>query len=409
MAYSSLTVTFNGSLLPEDVLRFQFVNVSSLLIKETIKVTRTGFGEVTNDTIAAANYAAALLLDYPDMFTIDIDSNVLILTSIIDGATFTPGVAVRGEDVLSEVDFEPANTISSGLTVTGIESDRYLINNEIWIEIDSSETVLYYKLVFQNQTNQKVSSNLIIYPNQTGFARVNIAPIIKSMFDYPDDQSNYITTGQVIRNANRFKISVSNADGEALEITKTFIRGGNRTNDTNQTLAAMATLRPSEKLPVWDGYDTADYVLSSGNTIIKKLLSEVSAINKDYRRAKGCNEIYAQFLNQKGGYSNWLFNTYEQSETGTGLGSFVRYNQISDFGADVDNKLKAYAKVPVEYIHTLKDLIISSEVYVYLFGVKTRVTIGKNAIVYDPQKRSYAVNINFDFQYRFNPSVLWSN
>ena len=65
----------------------------------------------------------------------------------------------------------------------------------------------------------------------------------------------------------------------------------------------------------------------------------------------------------------------------------------------------------------IKDLCVSSEIYVY-YNTATetrtanefiRAVLDRNSIMIDENKRASAVSIKLDFDYRFNPSLVWSN
>lgn len=407
---STITLNFNSTVPDNYSLSFQYRhNGSSLNISETFKTARTASFQVTNDVDYIQNYVDAVLSDYPSLFSIDVNGSEVVITALLNDATFR-----QTENEFDFVSFQIFNEGDDTLLVSGIDGDRYLINNEVWIDINSELDPIYYKITFENLTNQKNSKPLIVYPNANANAKVNLAPVVKSLFSDPQYNDNYIIGDQIIPNSNSIRISVSyKLEGAEEEIgyqtTKTFIRGGKRTNDTNQTLISGAILRPSELLPVWTGYEAAEYYLDINNLVRKRLIGQVAATDVDNRRSKGCNELYFTFLNQMGGYSNWLFDSHTEQSSNSNLGAFVKDNEINDLGNTADFKLQVYAKVPKQYIGLIEDLIISPEIYVLLDGANVRVTSGRNNTKVNNIDRSYTVNLNFEFQYRINPSLLWSN
>lgn len=302
------------------------------------------------------------------------------------------------------------------LKVVGLLGDRYLINNPIVIDFLSTEQPLYFKIKIVNLTNQKASTDIIIYPNANSYSTVDLSPLFKSLFDYPADADGYIIQDQIVNNLNRFKISIYynetlDVDDELLgfETIKSFIRGGNRTTESNQTIGGLAILNISEKIPVWIGYDTAEYYLDGNNLMRKRLLMDIPSSRIDYRRPKGCNEVYVKFLNQRGGYSTWLFESHNNTESNDNLGGFVRNNTADDLGNEASNKITCNGKIPKAYKQLIDDLIVSPEIYAIYNGVTERVRSGRNSFTYDNIKRTYNVNIAFDIDYRFNPSITWSN
>ncbi len=297
------------------------------------------------------------------------------------------------------------------ITVTGLSSDRYLINNKIIIELSSDVRVDRFTITFLNTNNTKSSSNIVVYPSPVaGTAQLNISPIIKSLFEYPADADGYVIPNQLTKNANNITITVTSTGHEPVAITKTFIRGGKKGKHKNLTLSANAVCRPAALLPIWTGYDTANYVLNGSNEIVKKLLSSVDLADRDYRRVRSCNGLYVKFLNQLGGYCHWLFESYSETESNNNLGSFERDNNVDDLGNESNSKLKMYSKVPAEYKGYVKDLIVSPEIYAMNDeGVFVRVLSARNSFEIDKNKRSYNVTINMDIENSFNPSLLWSN
>ena len=166
---------------------------------------------------------------------------------------------------------------------------------------------------------------------------------------------------------------------------------------------------PTTKLPVWIGYETAEYYIDNQNLILKRLLADVSIANIEERRTKGCNEVYVKFLNQNGGYSNWLFESHSNIENNNNQGGFIRNNLVDDLGNETDFKLQLESKVPKAFKQLILDLIISPEIYALIEGLYIRVRSGRNSMEYDNIKRSYATKINLEVDNRFNPSLLWSN
>lgn len=280
-----------------------------------------------------------------------------------------------------------------------LNSNGYLINNEIWFNINADTDVIYFKLIFMNLANSKISTQFISYADINRNAFVNIQSVVKSLFNTPNGSTN---------NSTKIQISITANEGTNITFVKDFVRGGNRVNETNQTISPNQTLRLTEKLPVWSGFPIYDYFLSSGYVIQQLTLAEVADI--DYKRIKGCNNIYLKFLNQKGGYSYWLFESYSEKETNTPIGSLISANNnLLDLGQESKSDLQIYSKVPKEYRQYAFDLIVSPDVYAYQNGGWKKLFMKSNNIERDNIKKVYTVTLGIDLQYRFNPSLLWSN
>lgn len=279
-----------------------------------------------------------------------------------------------------------------------LNNNGYFINNEIWFEITADLPVTYFRLILMNLSNAKISTQFISYTDTNNKVFVNIQSIVKSLFDVPNGITN---------NSTKIQISITTNDGTNITFTKDFVRGGKRINDTNQTISPNQTLRLATNLPVWSGFPISDYFLSSSYLIEEQLLADIS--NIDYRRIKGCNNIYLKFLNQKGGYSFWLFESYSEKEQNTNLGYLVnsKTNNLLDLGNESKSDLQIYSKIPKEYRDYAKDIIVSPDIYAYQNGDWKKIFSKSNSVEFDNIKKVYVTNLNIDLNYRFNPSLLW--
>lgn len=412
MAVSKLKITFSQNLIVGSTVSFNFKQISTGIetpVTFTWVVSRTNPYEVTNipgnfqtGRTSAEAFKNSFEIDetlYPIEIYIGRSSSYVVITSNDDDVTFNGGTSTYQPGQPSLVTFQI--TMNEGITVSGLGLDNYFINNEIWVGALVSEPITRYALSLSNLNNGKFTGNFNLFSNNST-AYFNIQPIIKSLFDYPN-----------VSNQNEFQINIKAYNGSTLihtnTMVKNFIRGGNRTDLTNQNISLGTILRPSVKLPIWDGFPTDEYFLDVDGTIQIRPFAEIDPSLKDFKRVKGCNNIYFKFLNQKGGYSNWLFESYSNPETNTNLGAFVRDNNIEDLGNEVDNSLNIYSKVPQEYYGLIKDLFVSPEIYVWKDLIWKRVLSGKNTSDYEPAKRAYSVKGKFDIENRYNPSLLWSN
>src|SRR6478752_6772409 len=281
-----------------------------------------------------------------------------------------------------------------------LNGNGYLINNEIWFNINADTEAVYFKIVLTNLSNAKITTQFVSYAiNDNAF--VNIQSVVKSLFDVPNG---------AINNSTKIQISITANDGTNITFIKDFVRGGNRVNETNQTISFNQLLRLAEKLPVWSGFPVYDYFLTSGYVIQEQGLADLDPALIDYKRIKGCNNIYLKFLNQKGGYSYWLFESWTEKEQNNPLGYLIDgSNNMLDLGSESKSDLQVYSKIPKEYKQYAFDLIDSLDVYAYQNGTWKKIFMKSNNIEKDNIKKVYTVTLNIDLNYRFNPSLLWSN
>ena len=285
-----------------------------------------------------------------------------------------------------------------------LNSNCYLINNEIWMKLESSSPIGYFT-VYVNWFFGS-STKFIFYPDENRSAIFNLQQVVKSLM--PPNDGQYSSNGWM--NFINMSITVgSDLEFTSFTITKCFIRGGNRTNDTNQTQSPNINLRISERLPVWSGYPISDEYTEE---YVVKSRSVSLAEKVDYRRIKGCNNYYLKFSNQKGGYSYWLFESFSEKESAASLG-FNAYPEggLINLGSETKYDFRLYSKIPSEYVNYAKDMIVSCGIYLYDENTASWKTafMKSNSIEYDNIKKVYAVTISLELHYRFNPSLLWTN
>ena len=291
-----------------------------------------------------------------------------------------------------------------------LENNGYLTNNEIWMDLYLAYefgVATYFKVSLVDYSNSKDSGQFILYTKGSSGgvrASINLQPIVKSMMSVPD--------GEYYNNSFTFEIRIETDNSYSLNVFKSFIRGGVRTNDINKSLTPNQGLRVASTVPVWSGYPVFDYRINAYYII--EQIAQASISDIDNRRTKGCNNIYVKFLNQNGGYSFWLFESFIKRESNVNLGYSVNtsVNKLVDLGNESKNNVSVYSKIPKNYLRYAQDLIISPDIYIYTpeeSNVWTKVFSKNNSVEFDNIKKVYSVFLNLEFQYRFNPSLLWTN
>lgn len=279
--------------------------------------------------------------------------------------------------------------------MTGLESNGYYINNEIWIGLPAYAGNDYFTVRIENLSNNKISTHRI-YPSPNGTARFNISPILKSLFG----------NGTV----NTFKVSRTLSTNNAtITLQKQFIKGGERTTKTNINAISNTYLTPSLKFPVFNGYPITFNYLDGNYSILEIPQMDMPSSLIENKYTRGCNGIYLRFVNQMGGYSYWFFESHSFLYSSDNLGGFIRDNKPDDLGNEETTQIKCFSKFPKEYINLANDLKVSQDISYYQGGEFIRIRNSKNSIEIDNTKRAYSVTFKFDIDYRFNPSLLWSN
>jgi hypothetical protein len=308
--------------------------------------------------------------------------------------------------------------------VSGLESSGYLINNDIYItcppylSLTGADRTTYYSLTFKNLETQKLSNPIEVYPILGKGVKLNISPIIKSMFTYPQASNDYTSLTPFVLGSNyhNFEIVINRyhtTDASTVEVyesvilTRAFIRGGERTNNSNLTKSIGEVLRPTEVLPVWAGYPTAEYKIAAGFTI-KQNNNLSTVIDREQLDVKGCDPVYIRFLNQQGAYSTWLFEGATDSQGGNDLGYANNLGEVIDLGKEFSSETTLYSKIPFKWAALIQDLLISPEVYIYT-GANTwgRITLGANKIETNNYKKVIETKIKYENITNFNPSLVW--
>lgn len=423
---AEMDITFSQVLSIGSQISFK---LGTTLVKHAVVSSRTMAGQITYSPVLAnfiKNYQTALILD-----------NNTILTPTLTGVSTLNLKSNNLVDFFTEGGTTPENTgvvftyknANAIPTIEGLSSNNYYINNPIMIGLKSTALGGYFIVRFTDNTTGITTSNFIAQQDPTGRAVLDISGVIKSIFSYPKCESMYDIAPVPHNGCDNVTIRAyhSSYTSTAAVLTKNFLRGGNRTQNTNQAAGATGIfLQTGNVVPVWSGYPVDATYFNTDGKLYHYSLNNIPSTIIDNRRVKGCSSVYMRFLNQRGGYSYWLFETGEETETNTPLGGFIKFGYLNrpsalpsgnvpktgvvDLGNEVDTKFAAIGKVPKQYIDLIRDLIVSPEVY-YLneFNDFVRVILNKNTIVEDANKRAFSVKISFDLYNRFNPSLLWSN
>lgn len=319
------------------------------------------------------------------------------------------------------VQVDPNTTPIGTFNLINFNGNVFNINNDIIIEVPNNTNGLTnrVKITFKNTDTNKIVNPIVLYPANLQNAKVNISPIIKALFEKPKQNTDYSNLFPFeIQSNNVANIEISiyryfTPTGSVIEafdlvvLNKVFIRAGKRSNDFNITTPINTPLRPVFYLPIWKGYPVAEYTLNANFKIVKNI-NLPSVINKDYIRVMNCENFYFKFLNQNGGYSNWLFQVNEETESNNNLGYSNNYANVNDFGNESNIKNSVKGMIKKEYIALFNDLIISPEIYLYTGGNtwKRVISVGNKSELMNT-KKVYEVEFDYEVPTNFNPSTTW--
>lgn len=246
------------------------------------------------------------------------------------------------------------------MVVSGLNQNRYLVNNPIWVDITNAGAKVQMQLSGLAIPNDPYPT--FTFYTHNGSVSIDIAEIIKSLFAVPTHPAGLVN-GQVVPGLTFSQTITFSSGGDSVSFSKTFLRGGKLTMGTNQTVPANSLLSESPKIPVWDGYNSAKYTLNQFNQVVFNNILTNNEI--DRRKVVTCNPVFTRFLNTKGGYSFWLFEEWEITETTKDQERIDRRGTPIDMGQSATWKLNVRSRVPQEYTATMSALLKSLDIYVW--------------------------------------------
>ncbi len=311
------------------------------------------------------------------------------------------------------------------MVISGINQNRYLINNPIWVDITGAGS----KVLLSITSLQAEEQNFPIFTFYTfnGRAEVDLSEIIKGLMPEPNHPTNPISgsiiTGNVTTQNLTFQSFIPFIPGDpnpgSQTFVKTFIRGGNASMQTNLTLPAGSVLKESPKIPVWQGYPSAKYTLNGNNQVVFSNILTNAEI--DRRKVVSCEPVFLRFLNTRGGYSFWMFEEWEMTEKSKETERINRRGNPLDLGMEMGWELSLNTRVEREYNATLAALMKSPEVHLYRaesilnsrgnpYEVKwgwTRIYNTGNSMKWNAYEEMNEYDFKFDLLFKEKPTLIW--
>lgn len=314
------------------------------------------------------------------------------------------------------------------IVVTGLTGNNFLINNDIVINLSENDPDMIFVRTFSmtvTNLSSGESHNFEYTPKPDNTIRLSISDVIKAMFKNPSTSINYTLESLTFHNREVFDFTFTSVYDVAGNLSKTnsisigdkiFLRGGKNTNNTNVTIPNNTRLRPTDILPYWEGFPTAEYTLTSLGIVKNPIMSSV--INKERRNIKGCNPFYIKFLNTSGGFSYWLFEGQKEVKSNANIGYINNVNNKLDLGNDVSTEFDVFSRVPARFYPLIFDLIESPDIYLYYkdptLNTAQKATtfwqkiISKNnKVTRDDFTKVYDVRLKFEKFSNYKPSVVW--
>jgi hypothetical protein len=297
------------------------------------------------------------------------------------------------------------------MRILNLDFNNYLTGNARWITVDTfTATPKTLTLTSLNQyTNRTV--NVTLYPINNKFV-FDLSVTVRALMH------DIVLAAQQVINPMKFTFKVDfvgTTTSEILIIDKTFIKGFNtQLNNTQDYLDNGANLLIGSPPLLYDSsfptWVNAFVKLQDGAEVLE-YVSNLPVYEKLHK--KFCNYALVSFLNSKGGYQFFVFDSYEISTKNKPdklIGT--RQLQFSDagfktIGSEVTNEIDLFSNSNTTENEILFDMIHSNDVSVNIFDVWHRLVPNSNNINLDTKKQRFQNKLKFDFYTTVNNSSTW--
>lgn len=304
------------------------------------------------------------------------------------------------------------------MIVSGLNSNRFLTGNPIPIAItaDSGEFAIGTKItmsILRQATHP--GQELYAYPPITlfpteGGVEVDLRPYIVGMMPEPYIPTNSYQDPVPNYQVFNFSFSENQTDTSAIFSNKTFVRAFKRTKSNNALAFPIGEeLREGDRIPVWQGYPTARFWINA-NSQIRATTVVTSEHSKQMRLPTACNPFYVRFLNSKGGYSFWMFNSWEHATESDELGVIEKTGiNNKSLGFSQEDTVVVDTRVKREFYPLMRALIVSPVIQVYNQFEMDWLKIELKGTTFETNNYDDLQEFTCEFDLMFNvfPAVIW--
>ena len=190
------------------------------------------------------------------------------------------------------------------MTITGLNSDLYYSDNPIYVTVTGLGTNTNYIEYFSVSSDVGINP-IKLYANGRTSLTFDISPFIKISIPNVPHNTNYSTltpfvvANNWIKQSFVFKQVLNNGLTTQQTLTKTFIKGGKRTYDSNTNTSTNKPLVPVATIPQWGGFPIDYYYMNTAKQMVKS--NVIPSAIKDVKKIKGCDPLYVKFKNSLGG------------------------------------------------------------------------------------------------------------
>ena len=251
------------------------------------------------------------------------------------------------------------------MTITGLENNYYLSQNDIWISVNGFVVpIAMLQLTVKNLTTNQELPIFKMYASPNNDLQFNICKPIRALFP----ETNHISNNNLQSFELKFtaKFVDSNIADEEIILEKYFIRGGRNKNANDEWYLTSST-----ELVVGKWIDYGIDVTTYAQKVLWSDIVESAPSNQFKVILKECNYKIIKFLNSIGGYQYFVFEKFQiknKSKSGKTIDvptQRLRKDNFKNTAISNGRVIELYAKTPMEIQEVFSDLVNSQEVYLY--------------------------------------------
>lgn len=252
------------------------------------------------------------------------------------------------------------------MTITGLENNYYLSQNDIWIKVNGFENpVSVLELKVTNLTTAKELPFFKLSASPDNDFEFNISVPVSALFPNPDHKN--INTMQSFQFDLRVRFVDTGIEHDTQSIFRYFVLGGRNKNGNEEWFLTSSEELVRGKWIEWTGITLPDYPKRiQGSEIVNFISSNVYT-----RTISNCDYKILKFRNSIGGYQFFVFEKFEikqKSKAGKTIPKIVnllRENNFRNLPNQTTRTIELFTKTPFEIQDVFSDLVNSNEVYLF--------------------------------------------
>ena len=253
------------------------------------------------------------------------------------------------------------------MTISGLENNYYLAQNDIWLRVDNFAKVpIRLELKVTNLNTGSTMPLFRLYADMNNVFRFNVCQTIRPIQPYPVASDNNTLSEYKLE----FKVIFEDNTLEEVALERFFIRGGRDKNNIDEWYLSASYPLIIGKWVEWRGIILPGFAKRIQNNLIVDFIpSKANTYNMILPSA--CNAKIVRFLNSLGGYQFWVFETSEIQSKAKGQNVIsqipmrLRDDMFRNTGTDSTKQIVLKTKTPAELQPLIIDLISSPEVHLY--------------------------------------------